>query len=357
MVYKILYIDDQAAESRESDLKDLGFDVKSINPSSDMSIIMSLINSFHPNALVLDYRLTEGENNACFDAPTIAQTIRTKHSVDYLNIPIVLMSNENVITDYYKDYSSQDLFDFVVTKKQFNDNKSKFKEKIESFITSYHKVIEFDFDIVKILGLEENEKNLIHSQIISKLNEKKGFIFQHTRLVNDTLIYSIGSLIGEDVLSARLGISKDSEDWEEVLFSLNDAKYKGIFSHIHKRWWMSKVDLWWKNIVKCEIPLRRLNARERVDLIKANLSLESLIVNEKTTLSQSSNFWTICKFSKAPIDPFDGIELLVKNLLPWQEKEYLSIDSALSEIEDYRNKISEIDKKAIRELSKKIIDE
>ena len=45
---------------------------------------------------------------------------------------------------------------------------------------------------------------------------------------------------------------------------------------------------------------------------------------------------------------------LLKDYLPWQEKEYLSIDSALAgKMDQHKNQISEIDKKAIRDIVKK----
>jgi hypothetical protein len=150
-----------------------------------------------------------------------------------------------------------------------------------------------------------------------------------------------------------LGVALDSKEWENVLESLNNSKYTGVFSDIKKRWWMDKVNTWWKETISDSTPIRRLNAEERVGLIKLKLDLKDLIVAEKTEKSTSTNFWTICKFSKEPIDTFDGVELL-KDYLPWQEKEYLSIDSALLNRDEFKNQISKIDKKAIRDLAKKL---
>lgn len=352
MAYKILYVEDQKAESREHDLKDLGFVVESYDPSSDLSEILAKLNDI--NALILDYRLTKGENHACFDAPTIAATLRSIHTEDFKERPIILMSNEDLIVDYYKDYTNQDLFDFAISKKDFLLNKDKFKKYLISFVEAYSKIKADNFDLVKIFQIKTEERCLIHPQIQSKLNSKEGYIYEHSRLINDSIIHAVGALIGEDILAARLGVSKDSKDWNTLLESLKESKYTGIFSEIHSRWWMDKVLFWWGEIIKSETPLRRLNAEERVNIIKTKLSLTNLEPAVKTNHSSSSNFWTICKFSSQPLDPFDGIELLKKDYLPWQEKEYISFDSALTEIESYKNSISEIDKKAIRELSKTV---
>lgn len=356
MAYKILYIEDQATESRESDLKNLGFEVETFDPSSDISEILQKIQT-DTNALILDYRLTAGKKQACFDAPTIAQTLRSKHSHEAntkTEIPIILMSNEEIITDYYNDFTSQDLFDFTLTKKAFTDDQQKFSEKLESFILGYKKIKADNFEIVKILDLEEEDVELIHPNIKVKLYQYSENVFEYSSLIFDDIIRSIGMLIGEDILSARLGISKKSEDWGKVKESLASAKYSGILSDIYPRWWMAKVNIWWEQVINSKTPLRRLDASERVDVIKQSLSLNNLDAVEKTKYSESTNFWTICKYSNVPIDPFDGIELLKKNYYPWQEKEFISIDSALIAIDQYKEFISPIDIKAIRELARKI---
>lgn len=356
MAYKILYIEDQATESRESDLTNLGFDVSTFDPSSDINEILQKIQS-DTNALILDYRLTAGKKNACFDAPTIAQTLRSKHSHEAnknTEIPIILMSNEEIITDYYNDFSSQDLFDFTLTKKAFTDNQPVFGDKLKSFICGYKKIKVDNFDIIKILGLMDKDEELIHPNIKVKLYQYNKNIFKYNSLIFDDIIRSIGMLIGEDILSARLGISQKSKDWKKVKESLSTSKYNGILSDVYPRWWMAKINEWWEEVVNSRIPLRRLDAEERVEVVKKSLSLTDLEPVEKTKYSESTNFWTICKHSNAPIDPFDGIELFKKSYYPWQEKEFISIDSALNNMDQYKEFISPIDIKVIRELARKV---
>lgn len=355
MAYKILYVEDNAAESRSKDLENLGYEVLSHDPSSDIGEILGRIDA-SINAIVLDYRLTNGVNNACFDAPTIAQTLRTKHSKDNFDIPIVLMSNETTIIDYFNDFSSQDLFDFVLTKEDFTRDKTGFKNKLEAFMSCYQSIKENGFDIAKIFDVEAK---FIHPNIYVKLEglkykkEHSNAVFEYAGLIYYQIIEFSGMLIDEDVLSSRLGVSKDSTDWKRLLKHLEPYGYTGVFSIIENRWWMEKVKSWWKENIETKHTLRRLNAEERVVVLKSKLGLEQLNPLEKTTHSVSTNFWTVCKFSKMPLDPFDGIELL-KDYLPWQEKEYLSIDSALMKMEDFKHLVSQIDKKAVRELVEKL---
>lgn len=351
MAYKILYIDDQDVASREADLKNLGFEVETHKPTNNFKDIeLKVRDNIH--ALILDYKLTEGEGEqACFDEPTIAQFVRTMHSIDGFNIPIILMSNQTIyIKNYKNDFTSQDLFDFTITKQDFNINKEIFGRKLNSFITSYQKIKD-DNNLIKTLGLEENQ-TILHSRLISSYEKLGNNHFKVSSLIYDDLISAVGLTIGEDILSARLGVSKDSEDWSKLLELLKDTFYIGVFSDIKNRWWMEKVNSWWNEKISPETSLRRLNAEERVELLKSKLKLKNLIALTKTKHSVSSNFWTICKHSKEPLDPFDGIELL-NDYLPWQEKKYISIDSALEKMEDYKTLVSDIDKKAIRDIVKK----
>lgn len=350
MGYKILYVDDQDPASKKADFENLGFEIITHKPTNDFKAIeLKVRDGIH--ALVLDYKLTEGEGEqACFDAPTIAQYVRTMHSADGFNIPIVLMSNQTNFTDYYNnDFTSQDLFDFTISKQDFVTHQALFGEKLNSFIAAYQK-IKSDNNLISSLNIEETQI-VLHSRFVSSFDQLNNNHFKISSLIYDDLLCSVGVTIGEDILSARLGVSKSSADWGQVLASLNSATYVGVFSDIKKRWWMDGVNKWWSETITSETSIRHLNAEERVGLLKSKLGLENLTPLIKTNHSVSSNFWTICKYSKAPLDPFDGIELL-NNYLPWQEKEYLSIDSALEKMEDYKNFVSDIDKKAIRDLVK-----
>ena len=351
MAYKVLYIDDLETESRLKDIENLGYEVKLYNPTSNITDLFKELD-MNTNACVLDYRLTKGPNNACFDAPTIAQTLRTKHKNDLKDFPLILMSNENIkVKEYDKDLTSQDLFDFVLTKEEFSNNKSNFKIKLDAFIKSYEAIKHHNFDLIKILELDE--KSELHSRITSDGVALGKNLFSISSFIYYDIVRPIGVMVGEDVLSARLGVSKESKDWDKLLQEINPTSYKGVFSEHLSRWWMHKLSKWWDDKISADVSLRKLNAEDRVSLIKSKLGLKNLIALQKTQYSASTNFWTICKHSGLPLDPFDGIELL-KNYSPWKDKEYLSVDSALSgQLEKFKNQISEIDKKAIRDIVKR----
>lgn len=352
MAYKLYYIEDLESESRKSDLENLGFEVKQYDPEKDINSVIDKINAYNPDVIIMDYRLNNGSENVYYDAPTIAATLRNKHRENFKEIPIILISNEGKIADFYKDFLNQDLFDYAIEKQVLNDRQDFFKERILSYIDSYIKIKEYDFDILKILGLEDKDSLLLHSLILKKLEPKKQQIYEYSRFVNDNLIYAIGTLIGEDVLAARLGVDKTSENWSKILNELNEFKYKGIFKDSHHRWWSEEIERWWTSTFGVN-NLRRLNAIERISLLNDKYKFD-LKPASTTKLSKSSKFWTICKGTNMPLDPFDGIQIIKKNYKLWQEKEYFSKDHALAKIDEEKNFIDETDLKYLKDLAIKL---
>lgn len=349
MDYKIFYIEDLQSDSRKTDLENLGFVVEQYDPEKDINSVVDNINSFNPDVIIMDYRLNEGAERVCYDAPTIAATLRNKHRNNFKETPIILISNESKIADFYKDFLNQDLFDYSIEKQVLNDREDFFKERILSYIDSYKKIKKYNFNIFKILGLDIEDFHLLHSLIPKKLERKKGQIYEYSRFINDNLIYSIGILIGEDVLAARLGVDKKNKDWPNILEKLNDFKYTGVFENSHNRWWAKQIEEWWLSIYG-DNNLRRLNANERVEFLNSHfgLSLEPATCSE---FSISSKFWTICKGNNSPLDPFDGIQIIKKDYKLWQEKEYFSKDYALAKISKEKSFIDEVDLRYLRKLA------
>lgn len=350
MAYKLYYIEDLDSDSRKSDLENLGFEVEQYDPERDINNVIDKVVGYDPDLIIMDYRLNHGSENVNYDAPTIAATLRNKHRENFKEIPIILISNETKIADFYKDFLNQDLFDYAIEKQVLNDRQDFFKERILSYIDSYNKIKEYDFDILKILGIEEKDSLLLHSLILKKLEPKKQQIYEYSRFINDNLIYAIGTLIGEDVLAARLGVDRTSENWSKILDELNEFKYKGIFKASHNRWWSEKIEKWWTSTFGVN-NLRRLNASERVNFLndKFKFDLKTAIPSK---LSKSTKFWTICKGTSTPLDPFDGIQIIKKDYKLWQEKEYYSKDYALAKIDDEKNFIDETDLKYLKDLAK-----
>lgn len=346
MAYKILHVEDQVSLSIEDDLKRLGYDVTS-NNADDFDELINCINDDF-DAYIFDFRLTA--NKGRLDAPSIAQTIRTK-GINYKATPIFLISNEDKLKEFDKDLTSQDLFDFAVSKKDFRNDLLKYSSRIDSFITSYKKILEAQFELNEILSIFKSKFNLLDYRLIEKLQSEKikDEVFAYCRFINTSLIRCIGPLIGCDVLSARLGVSKKSKDWEKLLELFEKYKYKGILSDVYLRWWSEEILEWWNNNFEGK-SLRRINSKERVNLLsgKFDLDLESI---DPIQHANSSCFWTICMETKYPLDPSEGYIIDKKEIAPWQEMEYLSLKAALEQ-SDYRKYLSPTDRSEIREIEK-----
>ncbi|MEZ4884414.1 MAG: hypothetical protein R3E32_06700 [Chitinophagales bacterium] len=327
MAYKVLYVEDLEPDTIISELKAQGIETIHNDPKTLEKILYSINSDI--SALILDFRLTSKE--AKFDAPTIAQTLRTKNSHTYRNIPIILLSSEDNITGYYEDYSSQDLFDFSVTKEAFRANPGKYSNRIKSFIEAYKIVQESNFDYSKILGLTVEEYEKIDYRICSFLNHSniKNHTYAVALFINQNIIQPTGLLINENILSARLGVCKNSPDWSNLINKLESASYSGILKDVFPRWWMTKIENWWGSINSTPTSIRRLNAIQRIEIIKQNTELCNLTPLEPTPHSKSKKFWTVCIDTNKAIDPIDGLELYRRELFPWQDKEYISINAGL----------------------------
>ena len=352
MAYNLLYIEDLDPKSIVHELETKGFNVKHLNPSS-FEESMKEISSIGCDAILIDFRLTSGA--AIFDAPTIAQTLRTKNTVYHKSIPIILVSSETRISDYYKDFTSQDLFDFSTSKEWFLKNIDKCVLRINSFINAYKKIETSEYNIGSILNVSAEELKQIDYRIIERVNSEviKTDTHAFSSFICNELIKSIGLLIGEQVLAARLGVSIKSEGWDRLKENFIAFKYNGIFSDSYNRWWAYGIENWWLTNSGTDIGLRRLNAEQRVERIKAFTGIENLRAESKLDFSKSSNFWTICKSTFRPIDPIDGLELHQRELYAWQEKEYISILAGLESTE-LLNFVKPIDKRKLSEIQKSL---
>ena len=329
MDYKILYIEDSTPDTFIREFTSQDFSVKHIDPTTLEEVLDSIGGDI--NALVLDFRLTNGNGNARFDAPTVAQTIRTRKSNMHKDIPIILLSEESLITDYYEDYTSQDLFDFSVPKQVFRNEAEVYSNRIKSFVNAYTRVVEVDYNYNEILGLTKEDYSQLDYRIDIELNNKhlKKDTFAIIRFINHELIQTTGVLVNEAILSARLGVKQSSKDWQNLKEKLNSCAYNGILSDIFPTWWMEKIQNWWKS--NSDLKLRRSTAEERVNEIKRITGLVELDVHELSPHTKSKKFWTACVDTNDAIDFIDGLELVKKNLYAWQESDYISINSALEQ--------------------------
>lgn len=354
MAYKILYIEDLEAGSLQMDIQEFGIDVVVHKPINFEETFLKMC-SDEFDAVLLDFRLNEEtEHNIVFNAPSLAQNLRSINIDDKNYKPIFLITNQKNISSYYKDFTSHDLFDFVKTKAEFRENLETMCNRIISFIEAYKSIISSHANLDVIFNVDGDQVNYIDYRIRETLSNE-----DYSKNVNKIAFYiyhkvikSFNFLIGKDVLLARLGINNTSPQLDELIKILDQFKYKGIYSKSHDRWWWNDIEKWW--IVNSEgINLRRLKAGDRCQKLIDFTNFKDLVPASKLDYAKSDCFWTICIDKYLPLDPIDGLELIKKDLLPWQENEYISMLAALETSE--KNKfINKIDFERMVEFSKTI---
>lgn len=322
---RVLYIEDLEPDSIRHDLETQGFEVTAVAPT-DFNATLEEVK--HHELLLIDYRLTAGEGKV--DAPTFAQAIRTPTGPTHSNIPIVLISSESIISAFWKDPTSHDLFDLVLPKEELLQNLERSARRFKSLIETYARILKLNFASEALLGLTSSSSEFVDFRALEVLEDyqHKGNVFTYSSFVLKELVRSIGTLIGEDVLAARLGVDQSSKGWPELRDRFKPIQYSGIFADAYPRWWAQGLLPQWSLLAETESSLRRSSAEERVALLQKATGLD-LRPQGITKYATSHCFWTICVETKKAIDPSDGIELTRRRPWPWQEPHYVSLEAAI----------------------------
>ncbi|MGF1903556.1 hypothetical protein [Aliivibrio salmonicida] len=354
MVYKVVYIEDQDAESVIHDLSQCGLEVVHCHPNTFKETITK-VDSHKPDLILMDFRLMQGGGEV--NAPAIAQYYRSL-SIDTpsLCLPVVLLSNDTKIHGFYDDFTSHDLFDFFIIKENLSENKEKYsllmKEHIESykFISSLQAKEE---DLAELLKIPEKLELDIDPRIKETLRNKKykSNVYMASKFIFNNVVKSIGVLIGEDVLSARLGINKTSESWNDLCSQLEGCEYTGIYSSSYRRWWADGVEVWWNETIEEENHLRRFNSKEKLNVICNKFPELKLKKVEGDLKTKTDNFWTICQYSQLPVDPSEAFEIQADlTLMPWLDTQYYSYES----VRDYdlNDRLTDIEKSRYKDIAR-----
>lgn len=336
---RVLYIEDQSGETIIDNLERIGVEVV-INSADQFNDTVAEIQNDY-DAYLMDYRLTA--NKGLVDAPTYATAMRGGIAKEH---PIILISNDKNLAEFKKDFTSQDLFDIVINKTNFNDNIIKYCHRITDLVDAYKVIKSSNFNIDTTLGLDSHDE--LDFRLIDKLQHyaESNNTYGFCRTIYYSLVRGCGYLIGIDMIAARFGIDKECKDFHKFLEILNPCKYTGIMSKSYERWWAHKVIEKWNEF--SSLSLRRLEAAKRVEILNEKFGLQ-LIPAKALKLSNSTTFWTICSLYKHPLDPAEGYQYHLKDIDVWQEPEYISLLAAL-EYPDLQNKISRMDQKEIREI-------
>jgi hypothetical protein len=341
MAYKVLYIDDENQDRSQAyadGLSTLGLiEITIKKPTSFETLRDELVHEqSNIDALILDLRLDgnqQGERVAKYTAPILATGIRSHCLIEdgfKKEFPIFLISSKDNLKKYFdSDTSSHDLFDYTFTKATVGSEGTNYEKLIASITEAYKLIGEGKTDFAKMLdyhSIKDIENRIFTSKFLTGEGTSVSEISQY---IFNEIIRKSGILIDENILAARLGVNiEKSDDWKIILGYIEEYKYSGVFCNAFERWWFNGIMDWWNDNFSNKL-LIRLNAEERVSLLKEKFDLQEIHVAEPIAKTTSTKFWTVCQAYQQPLDPKDGF-LLDGNLLkPWQDKRYISLESIL----------------------------
>lgn len=333
-----------------------------------------------PDGVILDLWLDkyapppgqESQEKQDYRALSLAQELRTRATERNVGeFPIVLFSYDNKLDySYNRDDTGHDLFDLKCLKGSLEEFGNKSKEvatRLVSLSKGYKKILDArsrkggeGAQFYRFLGYD-TDPGFLDPRILAYFEGRETPIPAHeyARFILTQLLESpdhlkhpleiSGPLIPEDILAARLGVDVEQSDgWNQVLNSLpEEIRYSGPFSEGWERWWASPVEEWWESLPRSSSPLRRVEAEQRVEILKEDLGIDGLTAATPIVEAYSSEFWTVCQGSrtskpvKDPLDPIDGFTLSRKDKKPWQDELYISEERAIEG--DYFDKNYEID--------------
>ncbi len=335
-----VYFDDtpSAASSVKDNLEltnRLIIDVKREEPWKD--IISYLVdNQTDYNGIILDWRLdSEPDSDADFSTEALAQQCRRLVSQNLntkkftKDFPMILCSSQPDFASLHeKDTTSTDLFDVICTKNELEDKGS----FLIALVEAYTKLNLEDRNACDILGLTSSKAALISQELIRKLDSiKNQNPHEIISFLQKEVLDKKGALINEDILSARLGVNKNSEGWSNLLEKISDAKYIGLLSCID-RWWGTLIDEWWEVNFEAD-NLKYLAASERILFLEAKYTelVGKLNKLELCEGSMNEEFWTVCYGSGAALSELDGFAIDQHLHYSWQEREYVCLNTAKNE--------------------------
>lgn len=295
------------------------------------------------DGLLLDLRLDRAANSdgdrVNYRALSLAQELRTRMTeAEITAFPIVLWSvDDNFKISYDKDETGHDLFDRQYYKAAITDKGAVIAREMASLSVGYKRINTLKSRTVKkiyerIIGLPD-AFDVLDSRIAGDLAENRMYpTHVFARSVLRHLIFGSGPLIDEKVLAARLGVDiEKSADWSRLKVKFaSEASYNGVFADAWPRWWMFKISDAWSKLHP-SAGLQRLEADERVNILRSSLKLSQLTAAEPIMSGYDSRYWHVCKLLHKPISSADAVQLSVERR-EWQDGIYASLNAILERI-------------------------
>lgn len=329
---KYLYIDDESVNSIEPLIN--GFNRSErilvermpLDKNEKIEDIYQKLRDLQYDGIIVDLMLNgSGPFRIACNSNSIVQYVRDlAERNEHKFCPVVLCStDEQLQKQLHNGYTSSDLYDHHFSK-DFSLSYDYEAKVLESLAEGYDKITK-ENDVNELLkrDISHLDTRPFEPFIGGKIDVKQFADF----ILKDLFIYS-GLLIPEEILCARLGISKNGS-YKEVLSLFASAKYIGVFKEVG--------DFYWSDIV-CEIfhrifhvNLASLDAEEKTTLLEKHLRNHTLEEAPLAPYNRSKRFWTICVITHECLDPMEGYRMKERTILkPWQEPHFVSFNAISS---------------------------
>lgn len=345
MPIKFLYIDDDKKEDLQLQIDQLVnnsngvLEIIHTNPIP-MLPSLDLVTRGDFDGIIIDQKLdipgTYQEQNYVADyfGAALAQNFRTHMAAGTAgvkSVPIILMSNERNLVDYYDpDETSHNLFDLVIkkidlTKREVGEHYSNYMVEL----SNCYSLVRESSDINILLDCQKDILMYLDPRFVSYIETKKNDPYSFTFAITRTFVKSAGILANQKQMATKLGVDfVNSPDWKALCDTFKNYKYSGVFANLADRWWFVLIEDWWES--QGFPSLKTLTALERVELIKEVTGLQNLSSITKKYPNQSDKYWVNCCVSDTPLDIYDAVRADCPELKMWEQPRYLDITAVLS---------------------------
>lgn len=104
-----------------------------------------------------------------------------------------------------------------------------------ALVNAYKTIKNTDFDICKMLDMDAGETIDFRLQNLISSFKNNQDVYGCSRIVLETVVRSVGMLVGQELIAARFGIDKTCDDFGSFLEYIAKCKYNGIFSSAYQR--------------------------------------------------------------------------------------------------------------------------
>lgn len=308
----------------------------------EFAAMLSRIEHFRPDGLLLDNRLEEHPNKdgnrQVYRGTALAQQLRNQEvepNTGAWVFPVVLLSfRQNIDQLYTPDRTVWDLFDLELDKNELMEgqNLALHSEQLVDLARGYQLLKDHR---EKATPREAFQAAILGSEVV--VGDTDGRFLAYVsypgipchvvaQIVIKGLLDRPGLLIDEPYLAARLGVDRHkSPDWHALLERLEPIRYQGVFGTGWKRWWSRYLEDWWHKLPGAPDDLRSLGALERVKFLSIALGLNGLVAATGGHAAARDRFWMECFGGQIPLDPADAVRVWERTeAKAWQEARYMS---------------------------------